>query len=176
MIIQGLQRVGTCWPDMWSSSANPMILRVVIMITQHQTLKITWRGGDKSCCWYVHACISKGTSKRTGIHIMKIHSRYPLWTIYWSHLVHKLISYHVTLHIRQIIRKCNILKTRFMDKNYLLCWFSLTTGECNNNRKPNSSRKETWLWRDSWTNRHASKKSWGLSLCNWGCPTYNMSI
>lgn len=71
---------------------------------------------------------------------------------------------------RKLNTKSQLSKINFMGESYLLCWFSLSTGKCDNKRKPHTSRKKTGLWRDSWSNRHASKKSWWLSLCCWSSP------
>ena len=72
---------------------------------------------------------------------------------------------------QKVLSKINI-----MGKSYLLCWFSLSTGKCDNKRKPHTSRKKTGLWRDSRSNRHASKKSWWLSLGYWSSPNCNVQF
>jgi hypothetical protein len=72
--------------------------------------------------------------------------------------------------------KSQLSKINFMGKSYLLCWFSLSTRKCDNKRKPHASRKKTGLRRDSRSNRHASKKSWWLSLCYWSSPNCNVQF
>lgn len=72
--------------------------------------------------------------------------------------------------------KVQLSKIKFMGDSYLLCWFSLSTGKRDNKRKPHTSRKKTGLWRDSRSNRHASKESWWLSLCYWSSPNCNVQF